>query len=647
MAYARSFASSFTFEFNPGQLETGVTSPLWVALLGVAANITGATGSGIAVIAKALGIVFGAASAWMAYRIVLQVARSRRTAILAGVVAATAPAFAFASVSGLETTLFASLAMAASWAFLRGRIATTGVFLALATLTRPEGVLLVIAVLGATLARWIWNREGSLIQSRQDVRELVFLGVPSLAAVTAWVAYNWAITGLPAPSAYVASKEDLGLLPVPNLWNMWLGYFHHTALLSGVAWVPGLALLAAGAIALARQSRFSAAPLTLFAALMAYAAAVTVSRPPEQWTIVDRRFLDASAPFLAVLFAVGLHWSWRQIQRFRAEQWPEDRREQRLLNMVTAGLAALLLIAPLAALPARLRELSAEYSWNVLNINETAVAAGVWLFENTPDDAVIGASPAGAVRLFSNREVLDLDGVYTHESLRTRPLEFAAERGVDYVVALQSPYFDSQPDRVALHTVSSVPSTILASPAIRIYGPSDAAGVVMAERGTMLGFDAAGLRIIDELDVADLNAERAVSEITHAYLVEGPAGSVTRIARSYGGESLEDDARVFSVAEEMTVKSVPGSPLTVVKRYDAAIGGRLHVLADGVSAGEWELPRNEFFFGESGFTIPADLITSDRTRLRFEVIPVPGAEAGNSFYFWILTAEGPDRAGGG
>jgi hypothetical protein len=518
-------------------------------------------------------------------------------------------------------------------------VRTAGVLAALTVIARPEGLLLAALVFGATLARWTWRREGALLQRPDDVRELAWLGLPSLIVIAAGITYNWSVNGTPLPGTYLARHEELGLAPLPNMWNVWLGYFHELPFMDGLAWLAGLPVIVLGGVALLRRHRFSAAPLALFTLALAYAASVTFTRPGEEWGFADRRHMDAAVPFITVLFAAGLVWSWQLVRRWHRAQRPRSERERRALLIAAHVIAGALVVIPLISLPVEWNELTAEYSWDSQNVSTVNVAMGRWLAENTPEDAVIGATPPGAARFFSGRVVLDLDGAHTHEALRSTPLEFAEEQKVDYIVAFRSPYFDSVPGRPVAHEEVAAFNSSLPSNLMRAYGPASPEGETFAPKDVLLQFDTSGLALTDRVDVGNLSAAEAVSEAAHDYGLEGEASSVERMARVADGVTVQDEARVFSEAEEFTVASLPGEPLTVVKRYDAAVGGRLRVFADGVEVGVWELPRGEFFFGEAAFTILGEAVTQNRTRLRFEVIPTQPALAGNSYFYWILAPE--------
>ena len=102
---------------------------------------------------------------------------------------------------------------------------------------------------------------------------------------------------------------------------------------------------------------------------------------------------------------------------------------------------------------------------------------------------------------------------------------------------------------------------------------------------------------------------------------------------------LTDDSRLFSIAEEFSAASRPGEGLTIVRRYDATVGGKLRVFVDGVDAGIWELPVGRSFFAESAFSVSPSMVNEPLTRLRFEVIPDKTAIAVSSFFYWILVPQ--------
>ena len=71
LVYARALAAGEGLAFNPGQPEAGVTAPLWTVLAAlvewVSTRVFGAVRSDAAM--RALGGLFGLATAWVAFRL--------------------------------------------------------------------------------------------------------------------------------------------------------------------------------------------------------------------------------------------------------------------------------------------------------------------------------------------------------------------------------------------------------------------------------------------------------------------------------------------------------------------------------------------------------------------------------------------------
>ena len=129
-------------------------------------------------------------------------------------------------------------------------------------------------------------------------------------------------------------------------------------------------------------------------------------------------------------------------------------------------------------------------------------------------------------------------------------------------------------------------------------------------------------------------------EEAHFYSLTQPSALVERIFHMdrENGTSVDvkDEARTSTGSEEFIVKSQPGRPLIIIKRYDAAVGGAMNVYVNNIFVGEWELAPRDFVFGEDTFHIGPEQITDTTTRLRFEYLKRPATSL-NSFYYWIYT----------
>jgi hypothetical protein len=627
-----------------------MTSPLWATVLGTVWKVTGLFSMSLPATAKVLGVLLGITAAWMAMGIVRRLTGQAALGVAAGIILAVEPTFAFTTVSGMEAPLFASLSLAACWALVSGRLRTAGVLLGLAAVSRPEGFVLVFLAGISTVGRRLWQRERLELVNREDLKELAQLLLPSVVLGGAWAAYNVTVNGTLYPNTYLAKHQDMGLIPLGNIWNTMRGYFHNLSMFAGVAAIASGIAVAAGAVVVLRQYRFPGAPLALFPLAMTWAVAANFPLISGAWNFFTRRYLDAVIPFLVIMFVAGLHAVWRKFLEWRATRAPADPQEAHVFNFGLNVIFATLVVLPFIAFLADWQRLPEDYSWNAKNINEVNVKMAMWVRENTPPEARIAVGDAGGtMRFFGERYVLDLVGLNSHEAIGRPALEVANEARPDYLIAYRSIYFDSWVPGTPVFEVETRRNTILGGNIMRVYRADYSAQAVYADQSLPVETDTAssGFTVIDRVDTGNVSAPFKWSEEAHAYKIEGGGVTVEREFRSTGGGIVKDDARTYSVAEQFTVNSVAGQRLAILKRYDAGTLGRVRVIADGQEAGVWQLPPKDVFFGEDMFIVPPQLITRDKTTLRFEVIPMPGAPSGNSFYYWVLVdSDVAPKAGG-
>ncbi|MCZ6538978.1 MAG: hypothetical protein O6922_04030 [Chloroflexi bacterium] len=638
MIYARSFAEHAQLWYNPGIPESGMTSPLWAITLGSVWFVVGAFGIAIAATAKLLGIVFAILVGWLTMRIVWQLTRQRRLGVIAGALVAIEPSFAFAAVSGMEVMLFSLLALSSVWMFLQGRLRTTGLLFGLMILARPEGYVIFGIGLAAAVARRLWQRDRLELMNREDFRELVALVGPTLLLGGAWAAYNYTVNGTAWPNTYLAKSREMGVIPFDNIINVMGGYYHHLSFFAGVAFPITVLAILVGGIWILRRFSFAGVPLVFLPVGMTYAVASNQPFISEAWNFFTRRYLDAVIPFLIILMVIGFLRIWRKFIYWRETRTPIDQREAHIFNFGLNIVFVAAVILPFIALPGDWQRLSEDYSWNSKNVHDVDVGMAKWIDENLPVDARIGVGDAGAMRFFGNRFTYDLVGLNTSEAIGRPPLEFAEEKKIDFLFVFRSIYFDSWQFGEAIFTIEVDRNTILGGSELRAYAADYETEIQFVDPTNPLDEDLfkRDVAVIDIIDAGNGAAIPAYSESAHAYRLEGAGAVVERSFRTVELEIISDEATTFSIAEQFTVKSVPGELLIVAKRYDAALRGTLRVFANGLEVGEWVLADKDFFFGVDSFDIPGSFIDGDTTVLRFEVVPRPGLTTGNSFMWWIM-----------
>ncbi|HET8578338.1 MAG TPA: hypothetical protein VFO18_14675 [Methylomirabilota bacterium] len=374
--FARNLAEGHGFAYNPGVPVAGSTAPLWTVLLAAAFALFGSHPA----LAKGIGIAAALGTALLARRLGSRWTGDPMLGALAGILTALAAPLVWGALSGMEVSLAALLVTAALLAHTAQREWTAALLLGLATLARPEAVLLVPLL---WLARPLTLR-----------RTAIIFGVVAAVLAPA-VAFNLVTAGAPWPATASAKIEGglVGLLrgmrePVASTlirrpWQFeveWAETLWRANMLLPLLLVPGLWVLA-------RRLGRAALPA---AVLLLQPVGMALLAPYRGPAFQEGRYASQLLPLAIVVATMALI-------PLGASSWP-----RRLA-------AAALIVAGLAALPAA----AERYGWAVQNIEAMQVRLGRWAALHTPRDARLGLNDVGAIAYISRREVLDLMGLVT------------------------------------------------------------------------------------------------------------------------------------------------------------------------------------------------------------------------------------------
>ena len=202
-------------------------------------------------------------------------------------------------------------------------------------------------------------------------------------------------------------------------------------------------------------------------------------------------------------------------------------------------------------------------------------------------------------------------------------------------------YVESWQFAEPVHTIQVDRNTILGGSQMRAYEADYDTAIVFADSVVPLDNDILqrDISVIDIIDPGNGAAIAKYSEAAHAYKLEGGGAVVERQFRTVFTGNIRDEATTFSGSEGTAAEGTAAG-------YDAALRGLLRGFVDDVEVGEWELSDQDFFFGVDSFDIPAPYITGDKSILKFEVIPTPGHDTGNSFMWWIMVDSSAADASG-
>ena len=223
--YAENVVAGAGPVWNRGEAVEGYSSPLWLGLLVVGR----ALGAALPAWAGAWGVGCALVCLLLVHRLALALSESRLTAAAAGAAGALLYPLYYWAPAGLETTMFAALVTAAAWSLVARSAWAWAPVAALLGVARPEGPLLVLALLG--LARLAHGRA-----ALRPGQLLVGLG-PAAAglAFRRWYFGEW----LPNTYFAKATGELLARLTTGTIYAS-LGLAALVATVAAV-WVGGLA----------------------------------------------------------------------------------------------------------------------------------------------------------------------------------------------------------------------------------------------------------------------------------------------------------------------------------------------------------------------------------------------------------------------
>lgn len=193
--YSRNIAEGMAFVYNAGQHVIGTTTPLWTLLLALTYRLGF---HGLPVNAVVLGTLADAVTAVLVVRVGLRLGMSGGMAALAGVLFALCPLSVANTSAGMEAPLFTLLVFGAVVATVEDRPVIAGFCAGLATVTRPEGLLLFGLLAVAYFMQRCWpSRQAAAV---------------ALAPLVAWTLYAWWWTGHPIAQSILA-KSSVNHLP--------------------------------------------------------------------------------------------------------------------------------------------------------------------------------------------------------------------------------------------------------------------------------------------------------------------------------------------------------------------------------------------------------------------------------------------------
>ena len=640
--YARQIARGHFYQYNDGDPPTtGMTSPLFGFLL-AGVYLLGFTGERIVAFTLIAGALWLVLTAWLTYRLASHLIdddASRWWLLAAAGLVILTGSVQWACFNGMETGLFTVLTLAALDAFLAERVGLCAIWLGLAGLTRPEGLILA-GVLWAIF----------LVTSQLPSRSIQWKRLTALsAAVLAGLIpslVNWALTGSTAAAGLQAKAWWLNVPAYPEeITRSILLSYRHVILGHFLGWEaswrwfapPGLLLLSLlGWIVLGLRRRWDALSMTFLWFLLGTLSTATLIT--STWH--QGRYQVPFAPLALVLALVGLS---------ALAQWTSRRWRVALLGLMSLFLLASSAYSTLQS--------TRVYRRSVSTMIRQQLPIADWLRQNLPPDTRVGVHDTGSLRYLSRRPTYDLIGLTTSDA--AVPWRHGA--GSVFELMEHSPmrpeYFAIYPDAFSIPYLAA--TDLFAEELLKVkvpdYGIASAEPVQGVWRADWRLADSGerfyqpdvlartkGLTLVDRLDVADLDDEAAHNmEWQQDARRPGFPTEVQQLAyRVISDQEALDGGRLLTGGIAFDVATRPGEPLWIVARLHAHEAGAVRVRVHGRDAGRWAYPPVPGQWLETIFHVPAEQITTHQTHITLQV------DAENAdfrhyapYYFWFLQGE--------
>jgi hypothetical protein len=427
--YARNLVLTGRWEFAPGIVSNGSTSPIWTLLLSVGYLLR----APVYWWAYFLGwlclvwLLFSAMALWNSLW-----PDYNQSSVWIGLSLSLAWPLVWAAASGMETLLFTALILQILVIYTRldsdalSPALGLGVLCSLAIATRPDGLILTILVTAGLLI--------SVISRKKKIKIFLVFGGAVILVLIPYFLFNASVSGTWWPNTLYAKQAEYAFL-----WDQALPvrfikllYFSVGGPESGLRGISGVQLLLLPGIVtaavLAAKSDLDKRQLKYLLPLTWAAGHVFIYAWRLPVTYQHGRYL---LPTIPIWFIFGIAGWETMIDYFRGLAAISASTKSILVKGLILSFGLLALIFLVLGLNA--------YGQDVATVNGEMVDVAMWLNENTPADANIAAHDIGAIGYFAKRQLIDLAGLISPEVIpfledEGEVVEFIRESEADFLV---------------------------------------------------------------------------------------------------------------------------------------------------------------------------------------------------------------------
>jgi len=407
--YARNLGLHGMMAFSPGEPSTGSTSPAWTVLLaaGYLLQIPFFSWSYV------WGSIFAILTAYTAGLLSHSYFGDFKRAVIVAIICIIEWHLAWSALSGMEISFFTFLTLLTLLCLHRNTPSyLMGLLIGLTFLVRPEGIILG-GIYGLKL----------LLANRRHPRQMFFdigkFAIVFLLIISPWVLFNLNYTGRPFPNTISSKFMQYGYP-----WSLWISMKYLWNVL--IYFLAGPLMLLVPCAGFMIYHVYRSRQTDLFYPLAWVLTLVGLYAVALPAIYHHGRYLMPLIPIITIYGMEGLF----QL----LEKLPH-----------TSLLRPTIYLAFGSMLIALWVNGASTFALQVKLLNESHMQAAHWVDANAPRDAVIAAHDIGIIGYVTQRQIVDLAGLVTPETIpimndQSQLASFVRERQVTYVIVFSGYY---------------------------------------------------------------------------------------------------------------------------------------------------------------------------------------------------------------
>jgi len=394
LTFAKNLVDYHSFSYFRTEMATaGSTSPLYTLILAAGFFIS----RNEMILSYILGVAFLVLSSVFFYKLSsFDFVRENAYAMLATAIFVADKWMNFVSASGMETTMFIFILIAAAYFYRKRNAVLFAVFLSLIMWSRPDGV----AFIGALAADYLIVMRFSKTDKELKLfskKDFIKIGITAAVFIILYFAMNLALSGSLLPNTYNAKLtyyapefRSRSEFLQNEVWN----YFT-----SGSYGIIMVGFFAGAVFAFIGLYKKRYTPYILY--ILFIAALVFVYWYKLPYAHRFGRYMMPIIPFFILVSSLG----YRDLFKAAAGYFNSVK--------IASGGIIIILILILGFSFKNYIENKSNYASECRYISDRQVAAAIWIKNNTNENDIIATHDVGAIGYYSERKIVDVAGLVT------------------------------------------------------------------------------------------------------------------------------------------------------------------------------------------------------------------------------------------